>query len=102
MIYRRRWDRRAAQANRHRRPKTGEALGTSGPIADWSCTRIQPGGECDATAAEHGQQERGNRPRALRPDDPVAGGAGRCAEPQARGTVGWPKKRTLGVTSEIG
>src|SRR5215216_5906671 len=98
MIYRRTWDRRAAATARQRRPKTGQALGISGLTADWSCTRIQPGGECGATAAEHGQQERGNRPRALRCHELVAVGAGRCAEPQARGTVGWPKKRTLGVT----
>jgi hypothetical protein len=102
MTYRRRWDRRATGVARHRRPKMGEALGASGLSADWPCTHIQPGGQCGATAAEHGRQERGNRPRALRLSDSVAVGAGRCAEPQARGTVGWPKKRTLGVTPETG
>src|SRR5437868_4434417 len=100
MTYRRTWDRRAAEVARQRRPKTGRALGASGPTADWPCTHIQPGGECGATAAEHGQQERGNRPWALRCRELVADGAGGCAEPQARGTVGWPKKRRLGVTPE--
>src|SRR5687767_8587893 len=42
MIYRRRWDRRAAEVARHRRPKTGQALGASGPTADWPCTRSNP------------------------------------------------------------
>jgi hypothetical protein len=89
---------RAEAAARQRRPKTGQALGTSGLIADWPFTRIQPGGECDSTAAEHEHQERGNPPRALLPR---AGGAGRCAEPQARGMVGWPKQPKPGVMPGI-
>ena len=52
---------------------------------------------CGARVAGTWEPPSGSRPRRT-----VAGGAGRGAEPQARGTVGWPKKRTLGVTPEIG
>ena len=77
----------------YRPAQKGKALGTSGPTADWPFTHLQPGGQCDSTAAQHEHQERGNHPRALRPR---AGGAGRRAEPQARGMVGWPKQLTPG------
>ena len=88
MTYRRKW----GVAGRTHRPATpaqkGQALGTSGLIADWPFTRKQPGGKCDATAAQDEPQERGNPPRALRP---IEDGAG-IASPQARGRVGWSKQ----------
>ena len=96
MTYRRKRGRRAVRA-RHRRPKTGTALRSSGLIADWPSTHQQPGGKCDSTAAQDEHQERGNHPRALRPH---AGGAG-IALPQARGMVGWPKQPRPGVTPGI-
>src|SRR5207249_850657 len=68
----------------------GKVLGTSGPTADWPCTHLQPGGQCDSTAAEHEHQERGNPLRALRgslaeqgPPDRRPGGGG--AGPSSQG-----------------
>src|SRR5438552_16326464 len=97
MTYRRKWG-VASELPRSTTPaQTGQALGTSGPTADWPFTHLQPGGQCDSTAAQHEHQERGNPPWALRLVD---GGAG-TALPQARGRARWPKQPRPGVMPGI-
>ena len=97
MTYRRKWG-VASELPRSTTPaQTGQALGTSGPTADWPFTHLQPGGQCDSTAAQHEHQERGNPPRALRG---VARGAG-TALPHARGRERWPKQPRPGVMPGI-
>jgi hypothetical protein len=62
MTYRRKWGAAGGGSRPATPAQTGKALGTSGPTADWPFTHLQPGGQCDSTAAEHEHQERGNPP----------------------------------------